>query len=390
MIAPAAVGNTLRQHHFLMDLQSSRFNQEGVAPPLPAEKPVAFWQMVAFASLAVATASCGGPGSPAEATANHAAVHLFLGTTQSTSGVYSFGVAVASVVARHDPGLMVTVVESNGAYDNAKRMKEGIFHWSVSGSPAVYSEVRNGTGYFERYGAWEPIRLMFLRSVNIARVYVRADMAGAKRIRSWTDLGGKRVGPGMPGTRDMSRILDIDRILGTGIRFVPGSLADSVASLKEGRIIALVKGSPVNSFDASMLECHYSTPLTVIGFSQAEADRIQREDSLQAFADTPMGAIRNAPAAGGFLEMASPAMALSSSFISQEIGYRMMKAVYAGWNEIADAFPPCRGLDPIRDAILNIPDADGFFFHAGVIQFAQEIGLDIPRRHIPPEYNESR
>lgn len=73
-----------------------------------------------------------------------------MGSTQSTSGVYTFGVAVASVINKHDPGIVVTVVESSGAYDNARRMKEGIFHWSISGSPAVYAEVRRGQGAFQR------------------------------------------------------------------------------------------------------------------------------------------------------------------------------------------------------------------------------------------------
>ncbi|MFH1574772.1 MAG: hypothetical protein ABIG68_12370, partial [Acidobacteriota bacterium] len=100
--------------------------------------------LAASAILAAAAAACAPGGNR---------IHLFLGSTQSTSGVYTFGVSVAAVIAKHDPEIVVTVVESNGAYDNAKRMKEGIFHWSVSGSPAVYAEVRNGSGGFERYGA---------------------------------------------------------------------------------------------------------------------------------------------------------------------------------------------------------------------------------------------
>jgi len=316
-------------------------------------------------------------------------IQLFMGSTQSTSGVYTFGVAVASVITKHDPRIVVTVVESSGAYDNARRMKQGIFHWSISGSPAVYAEVRHGTGAFERYGAWEPIRLMFLRSINVARIYVRADAAGASDIRTWADLTGRRLGPGMPGTRDMSRVLDVDRLLGTGVRFVPGSLADAVASLKEGRIIALLKGSPLHTFDAAMLECHYRTPLTVIGFTETEADRVQAVDPLNTFTETATGTIENAPDVGGFWEMTSAAVALSSSLVSQEVGYRITKAVHAGWREIQESYSPARGVDPIRDAFRNTPPGQGFYYHAGLIQFAKEIGIDVPARFIPPEYRDT-
>ncbi len=317
-------------------------------------------------------------------------VQVFMGSTQATSGVYTFGVAVASVVNKRDPGIVVTVVESSGAYDNARRMKQGIFHWSISGSPAVYSEVRHGTGPFERYGAWGPIRLMFLRNINVARIYVREDEARTRGIRTWADLAGTRFGPGMPGTRDMSRVLDVDRLLGTGVRFVPGSLSDAVSSLKEGRIVALLKGSPVRSFDAAMLECHYRTPLTVIGFTNAEAEAVQAADPLNTFTETPVGTIMNAPEVGGFWEMTSAAMAMSSSDMPQEIGYRITKAVYSGWREIGESYSPARGVDPIKDAFHNTPPGDEFFYHAGLIQFAKEIGIDVPVRFVPPEYREAR
>ena len=317
-------------------------------------------------------------------------IQVFLGSTQSTSGVYTFGVAVASAIAKHDPGIVVTVVESSGAYDNARRMKQGIFHWSISGSPAVYAEVRHGTGGFERYGDWEPIRLMFLRNINVSRIYVRADEAQANGIRTWADLAGRKLGPGMPGTRDMSRLLDVDRLLGTGASFIPGSLEDAVASLKEGWIVGLLKGSPLHTFDAAMLECHYRTPLTVIGFTEAEADRVEAADPLNTLAETPKGAIENLPDVGGFWEMTSAAMALSSSLMPQEIGYRITKAVYTGWREIEESYPPARGIDPIRDAFRNTPPGEGFYYHAGLVQFAREIGIDVPERFIPPEYRETR
>jgi TRAP-type uncharacterized transport system substrate-binding protein len=342
------------------------------------------------ALLAWGALSCGASPGPGAGERHDDLVQVFMGSTQATSGVYSFGVAVASAVAKHDPGLVVTVVESSGAYDNARRMKQGIFHWSVSGSPAVYADVRRGTGGFERYGPWEPIRMMFLRNLSVARVYVRADEARTRGIRTWSDLAGRRLGPGMPGTRDMSRLLEVDRLLGTGARFVPGSLGDAVASLKEGRLVGLMKGSPLHSFDASMLECHYRTPLTVVGFTRGEADSVQAVDPLNTFALTSPGSIENLPDVGGFWEMTSPAMALSSSLMPQEVGYRITKAVYEGWKEIEESYAPARGVDPIRDAFANTPPGEGFFYHAGLVQFAREIGIDVPDRFVPPEYRDVR
>ena len=164
-------------------------------------------------------------------------MNLSMGSTRSTSGVYAFAVGIASAIAKHDPLIVNTVVESGGSYDNAKGMKRGVFDWSSSGSPAVYSNVYDGTGKFEKEGAWKDVRLMFLRSTNIARVYVREDKAKEAGIKTWSDLTGKSFAPGIPVTRDMARGLAVDKVLGTGIKFVPSSLKDAVRALKEGRVI---------------------------------------------------------------------------------------------------------------------------------------------------------
>ena len=135
-----------------------------------------------------------------------------------------------------------------------------------------------------------------------------------------------------------------------------------------------------------MIECHYGTPLTVIGFTREDAEKIQAANPLNTFMETLKGTIRNIPEVGGFWEMNSAVMTLSSSQMSQEVGYRIMKAVYKGWDEITEAFPPSKGVNPIKDAFLNTPAGEDFYYHAGVIQFAKEMGIEVPERLIPPEY----
>jgi len=315
-------------------------------------------------------------------------INLSMGSTRSTSGVYAFAVGIAAAIAKHDPLIVNTVVESGGSYDNAKGMKRGVFDWSSSGSPAVYSNVYDGTGKFKKEGAWKDVRLMFLRSTNIARVYVREDKAKEAGIKTWSDLTGKSFAPGIPGTRDMARGLAVDKVLGTGVKFVPSSLKDAVRALKEGRVVGLLKGSPVDGFDAALLECHYSTPLTVIGFSKEDALKIQAADPMNTLIETAKGTIKILPQVGDFWEMNSSVMTMSSSRMPQEVAYRIVKAVHKGWDDIAEAYPPCKGVNPVADAIKATPADKKFLFHAGIIQYAKEIGIKVPKRLIPPEYKD--
>ena len=324
---------------------------------------------------------------PATAQAPAAApkpINIALGSVASSSGVYAFSVALANAVRKYDPAINVTVVEGGGGFDHARLMKQGTLDWSISGSPAVVNEVRTGTENFRKEGAWEPVRLMFMRNLNVNRIYVRADVAKKDNIRSWADLKGKRISPGVPGTRDMTRILEANKLLGTGVVLVPGSLDDALKRLVEGGAIGMAKGSPADRFDTGMLEAHRSTPLTVVGFSKPEADKLIADDALNTLAQS--SGIRELTDMGATWEMTSSVMVMSSSRMSQENGYRIMRAVAKGWDEITKAFPAAAGSRPVEDAFANTPNVAGMHFHAGVIQFARESGINTPQRLVPPEY----
>lgn len=317
-------------------------------------------------------------------------VNLALGSVTSSSSVYAFSVALANTVRKHDPGLNVTAVEGGGGFDHARLMKQGVLDWSVSGSPAVVAAVREGSGNFKKEGAWEPARLMFMRNVSVSRVYVRADVARKEGIKTWSDLAGKRFSPGIPGTRDMTRAMEANQLLGTKIAMVPSAFDDAIRRIKEGGLVGVLKGGPHDRFDSGMLEAHHGTPLTVIGFTRAQADKLTAQDPYNTFLLTPAGGVRELPSVGPLYEMSSAVMVMSSSRMSQETGYRIMKAVLQGWREIGEAYPPSAGLHPVEDAFRQTPEVKEVLFHAGAVQMARELGIQVPQRLVPPEYKPAR
>ena len=313
-------------------------------------------------------------------------MNLALGSVTGSSSIYAFSVALANTVRKHDPGLNVTTVEGGGAFDHARLIKQGVLDWSVSGGPAVVAAVREGSGNFKKEGAWEPARLMFMRNIGISRLYVRADVAKKENIRTFSDLAGKRFSPGIPGTRDMARAMDANQLLGMKIVMVPASFDDALRRIKEGGVVGMLKGSPQDRFDTGMLEAHHGTPLAVIGFTKEQAEKLTAADPYNSFIVTPAGGVRELPGAGPFYEMSAPVMVMSSSRMTQETGYRVMKAVLKGWKEIGEAYPPAQGVKPIEDAFAQTPEVKEVLFHAGVIQMAHELGVNVPARLIPPEY----
>lgn len=313
--------------------------------------------------------------------------NIALGSVSSSSGVYPFAVSLASVITEADNGLNVTTVEGGGGFDHARLMRQEVVDFSTSGSPAVVHAVTTGTGGFESDGAWDGPRLMFMRNLNVTRIYVRQDEA--EGIETWSDLAGQTIAPGVPGTRDMNRIMAANELLGTGIDMLPASLEDSTSRLSEGRVAAVVKGSPNDRFDPAMQAVHFSTPLIVIGFSEEEAAAIAAEDQLNTFVQTPAGGIREIPEAGPVTEMSSPVMVMSSANLPQDIAHAMAVAVVEGWDTIGESYPAAASVHPVNDVIAQIPDIDGLYLHAGVVQYAMENGIDVPERLIPPEYEQA-
>ena len=52
---------------------------------------------------------------------------------------------------------------------------------------------------------------------------------------------------------------------------------------------------------------------------------------------------------------------------------------------IAAPYPPIKGFDPVADYFKNAGE-DVVPAHSGLIRFAQERGIEVPERFIPPEY----
>jgi len=152
--------------------------------------------------------------------------------------------------------------------------------------------------------------------------------------------------------------------------------------LSDPRVIKLMQNE---QFMKAMMTA-ISMPGKIDGFTKEQAEKLTAADPYNSFLLTPAGSVREAPGAPAFYEMSAPVMVMSSSRMTQETGYRIMKAVLKGWKEIGEAYPPAQGIKPIEDAFEQTPNVKEVLFHAGVVQMAQEMGIQVPQRLIPPEY----
>ena len=311
-----------------------------------------------------------------------AEVYLNMGSTSSTSGVYAWCVAAANVINKADNDIHVTVVESGAGMDNLRKVSAGVFDFALAidlpGSLQLYKGIEGFEGK-----PFKDLRWLFLRNIFADRLYVLKDSG----ITHFGDLKGKRFCPGIPGSASAAYIVDYNSILGHEIDLVPMALGDAINALKEERILGMQKSSGMNNIDASLIEVNLTTPLTVVGYSEEDVQKIQEAIPYMTFLKREKGAIQEFPDVGPIWEECPIAGAVATASLPEEVGYQIVKAYAENFDEIIAAYGPVKGFDPVADYFKNAGD-DVVPAHAGLIRYAKEQGIEIPERFIPPEYKE--
>jgi TRAP transporter TAXI family solute receptor len=308
-------------------------------------------------------------------------INLNMGSTSSTSAVYAWCVATANVINKANVGVNVTVIESGAALDNLRKLKSGAFDFALSIDIPSAMQMYNGIDSFKGQ-PWKDVRVLFIRNVTADRIYVRKD-AG---VKTFTDLGGKRFSPGIPGASSTAYIMTFNDVLKANISFMPGALGDSIGAMQSNKIVGLQKTSPVKAIDASLIEVNMTTPISAIGFTKSDTEKIRKVYPYIPFIETSKGTIAELPDAGPMYELAPIVGAMASKNLPEEVVYSIVKAYAEGINEVEKSYSAVKGWDPIADFFKYVPEGSEVFAHAGMIRYAKEKGINVPKRFIPPEY----
>lgn len=307
--------------------------------------------------------------------------YLNMGSTSSTSGVYAWCVATANVINKSQNDIQVTVIESGAALDNLRKIKAGVFDFALCVDlPSAFQMVR-GMDTFQKE-KWEDVRWLFTRNITADRLYVRKDSG----VTTFKELKGKKFCPGIPGSASADYIFKFNDLLKADIKLMPAAIGDAVDAMKNGAIIGLSKTSPLDSLDAAMIEVNLTLPITVIGYSEDDVAKIRERYPYMIFLETPKGKIKQLPEVGPIMEECAIVGAVASARLPEELGYKIVKAYVENLEEVASAYPAIKGWDPVADFFKNVPPGGEIYAHAGLIRYAQERGIEVPERFIPPEY----
>ncbi|MBI5966381.1 MAG: TAXI family TRAP transporter solute-binding subunit [Deltaproteobacteria bacterium] len=296
---------------------------------------------------------------------------LAMGTTQAASSHYAYFVAVAKVINTKMPDVNITVVETGASVDNINRIKKGELDLGLTTIHLQYQAYHGlgpwqGKAIKDQYVLWvyQPAPQNFV---------VREDSG----VKSVYDLTGKPFNPGMRGSATEKTAESILDALGVNPKYYRGGTEDAVAAIKDKRVVGYVKsGAGITSLDASTLDIATFTPIRILGFSSEEINKVQAKYPYLSPITIPKGIYKEIPSYQTFAMLIG---AVVKKDLPEELVYRMVKAVWEGFDEQVAAFPSVKGvnLPQLTLETCTVP------LHPGAIKYYKELGLKVPEHLIP-------
>jgi len=312
-----------------------------------------------WASLALAAAT----GSFA---ASAQPLQLSMGGSTTTTPFFAYYSALARTISANDPGLNVSVVSSGGFAANARQMMSGQMAFGGM-SPDLIEDAESAAKPFNDF------RVLWWAVPAVQHMVVRADSG----VKTLADLNGKCFHAGMRGSSSEKNMLRIVKALGYSPQHYPADATDAINAIRTNRCLGQSRSGGPRGVDSNTAELALTVPLRAIGYTDAEMAKIRSAIPWMSFRDVPAGPL------GGQAYKTHELMVgfATTTRMSSDIAYRIVKAMHAGLSEQREAYAPLRE----ADVLANTMSVGGVKLHAGAVRFYREIGAKIPDALIPPE-----
>ena len=303
-------------------------------------------------------------GAPAKTT------FVTIGTGGITGVYYPTGGAIARIVnkKKDEYGIRATVESTGGSVFNVNAIMAGDLEFGVVQSDRQFQAI-NGLAEWKDKGKQEDLRAVFTIHPESITLVAAVD-AG---INSITDLKGKRVNIGNPGSGQRKN--SIDALTAMGIDYKTDMTAESVKAaeapglLQDGRIDAFfyTVGHPsgaIKEATAGARKVHF-VPVTGAGI-----DKLIADNPYYAKAKIPIALYPGAQNDADTQTFGVKATFVTSAKVPENV-------VYAITKEVFDNFEDFKKLHPAYAILTKANMLEGMSaeIHPGALKYYTEAGL---------------
>ncbi len=291
-----------------------------------------------------------------------------IGTGGVTGVYYPTGGAICRLVnqSRKEHGIRCSVESTGGSVYNINTIRAGELDMGVAQSDWQY-HAYNGSSKFQKSGPFKKLRAVFSVHPEPFTVVARAD----SKIKKFSDLKGKRVNIGNPGSGQRGTMEVLMKAKGwTNKDFALASelkASEQSKALCDNRIDAMIYtvGHPSGSIKEATTSCDS----VLVEVSGKEVNKLVKDNDFYRSATIPGGMYSGSDS--DTLTFGVGATFVSSVDVPENVVYNVVKSVFENFDtfkRLHPAFANLKKEEMIKDG-LSAP------LHPGAKKYYKEIGL---------------
>jgi TRAP transporter TAXI family solute receptor len=291
---------------------------------------------------------------------------ITIGTGGITGVYYPAGGAICRLVnqGRKDHGIRCTVESTGGSVFNVNAITSGDINLGMSQGDVQFFALR-GEGPFKDRGANRDLRALFALHPEAMTIVARRDA----NIKSWTEIKGKRLNIGDPGsgnrvmTEDLMRESNLkvsDLKLATDLK--PAEMASALCDNKIDAFTYVV-GHP----NAAIKEATTTCSATVISVPDSEISKVLKGAPYYSGATIPA---RMYGDHGDIKTFGVRATLVTSAKLPDNVAYAIVKAVFDNLEEFKKLHPALANL-----SAQDMLSGNTAPYHEGALRYFREKGL---------------
>ncbi len=283
---------------------------------------------------------------------------LSIGTAKIGSTWYPMGAGLADVLKGKIPGYQISVEETSGADENARRIIKGDMEVGFAVVPTGISAYE-GTGLYEGKPksvlAWFSLENRYQASLSLA----------SSGIKTVNDIKGKRVGIGLQGSAnyfDGRYWLWAHGIELTDVKPFYMGQAEQAAALKDGRIDVMLWTTGVPS--ATIQELAIARDLNYIPTTKKGAEKLHAQYPYYYSVTLPAGSYKGMSA---YPTILNNSLLILDPKLPEDVVYKMTEAVFSSLDKLKNIHPVFKTLE-LDNAIAATPIP----LHPGALRYFKE------------------
>lgn len=287
-------------------------------------------------------------------------------TTAGTSGTfYAVGAAIAQNLNNSEFGVKVTNQASGGSVENIRLIDRNEAHFAIVGGDSAVGAY-NGTHEFEGNPKDDTLRGVLNMYSQPLSLVVLEDSG----ITSFSDLKGKRVAVGAPGSGSELKSREVLEVLGLpydeGVKQQYLSFADAVEGMKDNQIDAAFIWAGVPA--PAVQELGSARDIRLIHFTQQEVDQIAASNPSIFGYTIEGGKYKQEPE--DFLTLAINTQIVTRADVPDELVYKFLEGIFSNLEDIHLTHEALKEID------LESADKEIVEIHPGAKQFYDDFRDD--------------